>query len=83
VRQKLLPFMKEDSGGESGRNPHEPSESSQAARASKEVTETAGPLSPLLANLLLDEWDRELDRRGHRFCRYADSPNRRSACRSV
>jgi RNA-directed DNA polymerase len=43
VRQKLLPFMKEDSGGESGRNPRGPSEPSQAARASKEVTETAGP----------------------------------------
>jgi RNA-directed DNA polymerase len=31
-----------------------------------------GPLSPLLANLLLDELDRELERRGHRFVRYAD-----------
>ena len=34
-----------------------------------------GVLSPLLANLLLDDWDRELERRGHRFCRYADDGN--------
>jgi group II intron reverse transcriptase/maturase len=40
-----------------------------------EGTPQGGPLSPLLANLLLDEWDRELDRRGHRFCRYADDCN--------
>ena len=31
-----------------------------------------GPLSPLLSNLVLDEFDRELTRRGLRFCRYAD-----------
>ena len=31
-----------------------------------------GPLSPLLSNIVLDELDRELDRRGHRFVRYAD-----------
>jgi len=38
-----------------------------------------GPLSPLLSNLVLDEWDRELERRGHRFVRYADdsAPRRR------
>jgi RNA-directed DNA polymerase len=34
-----------------------------------------GPLSPLLSNLLLDELDRELESRGHRFCRYADDSN--------
>jgi RNA-directed DNA polymerase len=34
-----------------------------------------GPLSPLLSNLVLDEFDRELSRRGHRFCRYADDCN--------
>jgi RNA-directed DNA polymerase len=34
-----------------------------------------GPLSPLLANLLLDDLDKELERRGHRFCRYADDCN--------
>ena len=31
-----------------------------------------GPLSPLLSNILLDELDKELDRRGHKYCRYAD-----------
>jgi RNA-directed DNA polymerase len=31
-----------------------------------------GPLSPLLANILLDDFDKELERRGHRFVRYAD-----------
>jgi RNA-directed DNA polymerase len=34
-----------------------------------------GPLSPLMANLLLDDLDKELERRGHRFCRYADDCN--------
>jgi RNA-directed DNA polymerase len=34
-----------------------------------------GPLSPLLANLLLDDLDKELEHRGHRFCRYADDCN--------
>jgi RNA-directed DNA polymerase len=34
-----------------------------------------GPLSPLLSNLVLDELDRELERRGHRFARYADDNN--------
>jgi RNA-directed DNA polymerase len=34
-----------------------------------------GPLSPLLSNLVLDEWDRELEKRGHRFVRYADDCN--------
>ena len=34
-----------------------------------------GPLSPLLANLLLDDLDQELERRGHCFCRYADDRN--------
>jgi len=34
-----------------------------------------GPLSPLLSNILLTELDRELERRGHRFCRYADDCN--------
>jgi RNA-directed DNA polymerase len=34
-----------------------------------------GPLSPLLANILLDDFDKELERRGHRFCRYADDCN--------
>ena len=38
-------------------------------------TPQGGPLSPLLANVLLDEVDRELERRGHRFVRYADDSN--------
>ena len=40
-----------------------------------EGTPQGGPLSPLLANLLLDEVDKELERRGLRFCRYADDLN--------
>jgi group II intron reverse transcriptase/maturase len=40
-----------------------------------EGTPQGGPLSPLLSNILLDELDRELERRGHRFCRYADDAN--------
>ena len=43
--------------------------------ASAEGTPQGGPLSPLLSNLLLDDLDRELERRGHRFCRYADDCN--------
>jgi len=35
-------------------------------------TPQGGPLSPLLANILLDDLDKELERRGHRFARYAD-----------
>ena len=38
-------------------------------------TPQGGPLSPLLSNLVLDELDQELERRGHRFCRYADDCN--------
>src|SRR5689334_19959417 len=37
-----------------------------------EGTPQGGPLSPLLSNLVLDDLDKELARRGHRFCRYAD-----------
>ena len=40
-----------------------------------EGTPQGGPLSPLLANLLLDDLDRELEKRGHVFCRYADDCN--------
>ena len=39
------------------------------------VREQGGPLSPLLSNLVLDELDRELEHRGHRFVRYADDCN--------
>lgn len=38
-------------------------------------TPQGGPLSPLLSNILLADWDRELERRGHAFCRYADDCN--------
>ena len=44
-------------------------------RPSVEGTPQGGPLSPLLSNLVLDELDRELERRGHRFVRYADDCN--------
>src|ERR1700676_4642457 len=40
-----------------------------------EGTPQGGPLSPLLSNLILDDLDKELTRRGHRFCRYADDCN--------
>jgi group II intron reverse transcriptase/maturase len=43
--------------------------------SSEEGTPQGGPLSPLLSNIVLDELDRELDRRGHRFVRYADDCN--------
>lgn len=42
---------------------------------SEEGTPQGGPLSPLLANILLDEVDKELEKRGHKFCRYADDLN--------
>lgn len=40
-----------------------------------EGTPQGGPLSPLLSNILLDDLDKELERRGHKFCRYADDCN--------
>lgn len=40
-----------------------------------EGTPQGGPLSPLLSNLVLNDFDKELTRRGHRFCRYADDCN--------
>lgn len=40
-----------------------------------EGTPQGGPLSPLLSNILLDELDKELEKRGHAFCRYADDAN--------
>jgi RNA-directed DNA polymerase len=45
------------------------------ASARSEGTPQGSPLSPLLSNILLDDLDRELERRGHRFCRYADDCN--------
>jgi RNA-directed DNA polymerase len=41
----------------------------------EEGTPQGGPLSPLLANILLDDLDKELEKRGHWFCRYADDCN--------
>ncbi len=41
----------------------------------QEGTPQGGPLSPLLSNILLDELDKELEKRGHTFCRYADDCN--------
>ena len=43
--------------------------------ARREGTPQGGPLSPLLSNILLTDLDRELERRGHAFCRYADDCN--------
>jgi len=42
---------------------------------SEEGTPQGGPLSPLLANVMLDNLDKELEKRGHKFCRYADDCN--------
>lgn len=42
---------------------------------SEEGTPQGGPLSPLLSNILLNDLDKELHRRGHKFCRYADDVN--------
>ena len=41
----------------------------------EEGTPQGGPISPLLSNILLDELDKELEKRGHKFCRYADDCN--------
>jgi RNA-directed DNA polymerase len=43
--------------------------------ARQEGTPQGSPLSPLLSNIMLDDLDKELERRGHRFCRYADDGN--------
>lgn len=45
------------------------------ATARSEGAPQGGPLSPLLSNILLDDLDKELERRGHAFCRYADDCN--------
>jgi len=43
--------------------------------ATGEGTPQGGPISPLLANIMLDDLDKELEKRGHSFCRYADDCN--------
>lgn len=47
----------------------------QGWQQTEEGTPQGGPLSPLLANVLLDDLDQELERRGHKFVRYADDCN--------
>ncbi|WP_331496728.1 reverse transcriptase domain-containing protein [Romboutsia sedimentorum] len=44
--------------------------------SNSEDTPQGGPLSPLLSNIMLDEVDKELENRGHKFCRFADDCNR-------
>jgi len=44
-------------------------------KTGREGTPQGGPLSPLLSNILLDDLDKELEKRGHKFCRYADDSN--------
>lgn len=44
-------------------------------KANEEGMPQGGPLSPLLSNIMLDELDKELEKRGHRFCRFADDSN--------
>ena len=48
---------------------------SDGMQATEKGTPQGGPLSPLLSNILLDDLDKELERRGHSFCRYADDCN--------
>ena len=43
--------------------------------STEEGTPQGGPLSPLLSNIVLDELDKELEERGHKFVRYADDCN--------
>lgn len=47
----------------------------EGLEATGKGTPQGGPLSPLLSNILLDDLDKELERRGHSFCRYADDCN--------
>ena len=48
----------------------------------REGTPQGGPLSPLLSNIILNELDKELEKRGHRFVRYADDcvPRKQARC---
>src|ERR1700675_4860113 len=56
-------------------NSRSSSSSTRLLNSGESGTPQGGPLSPLLSNLVLDELDRELERRGHRFVRYADDSN--------
>src|SRR5439155_14148278 len=58
-----------------GDQPQSPKLENGLVSPSVEGTPQGGPLSPLLSNLVLDELDRELERRGHRYVRYADDSN--------
>jgi RNA-directed DNA polymerase len=53
------------------------------ATVRKEGTPQGSPLSPLLSNIFLDDLDKELERRGHTFCRYADDCNTYVASRKA
>jgi hypothetical protein len=48
--------------------------------STEEGVPQGGPLSPLLSNIVLDDLDRELEERGHRFVRFADDRNGGSSC---
>lgn len=49
----------------------------------RQGTLQGGPLSPLLSNILLSDWDRELEKRGHAFCHYAHDCNTYVRCKTA
>ncbi len=66
-------FSASSYGFRPGRSAHQALK--QAQQYVQEGVSQGGPLSPLMSNLMLDELDKELERRGHKFCRYADDSN--------
>ena len=76
--ERLLARLEHEGQGPAAHRAHPPDAESQGGDARRSGGEhgggrpQGGPLSPLLSNIVLDELDRELDRRGHRFVRYAD-----------
>ncbi len=56
-----------------GREDNRPSEGSRSANVRAEGVPQGGPLSPMLSNILLDDPDKKLEKRGHRFARYSDN----------